>query len=90
MADISQWICSFHNTDFDYIKGMKTFRIVLGILAVIPLALLADKFFLHPIEYDEDSLKMLIFVVLGIPILIFNLWAWIYPEIIDNLFWSKE
>ncbi len=58
---------------------MKTFRIVLGVLALIPLALLADKILFHAAEYDEDSLRTLAFLVLGIPILILNLWAWVYP-----------
>ena len=31
---------------------MKTFRIVLGILALIPLALLADKILFHATDYD--------------------------------------
>jgi len=60
-------------------NGMKTFRIVLGVLALIPLALLADKILFHAAEYDEDSLRTLAFLVLGIPILILNLWAWVYP-----------
>ena len=69
---------------------MKTFRIVFGILAIIPLALLADKIFFHPTVYDEDSIRTLAFLVLGLPILIFNLWAWIYPEIIEFYFLGKK
>jgi hypothetical protein len=59
---------------------MNTFRIVLGVLAVIPLALLADKIIFHPTEYSEDSLKTLAFMTLGIPILVLNYWAWAYSN----------
>lgn len=69
---------------------MKTFRIVLGILAIIPLVLLADKISFHPTEYDEDSLRTLAFLIIGVPILILNLWAWIHPEIMEFYFAGKE
>jgi len=69
---------------------MKTFRIVLGILTIIPIALLADKIFFRPTDYDEQSLRVLAYSVLGVPILIFNLWAWVYPEIIEFYFFGKK
>jgi hypothetical protein len=69
---------------------MKTFRLILGILAIIPLALLADKLLFHLTEYDEDSLRTLAFMVLGVPILTLNYWAWIYPEIIEFYFFGKS
>ena len=59
-------------------------------LAVIPLALLADKLLFHPADYDEDSLKTLAFMVLGVPILTLNFWAWVYPEIIEYYFLGME
>jgi hypothetical protein len=59
---------------------------VLGILAIIPLTLLADKMFFGFTDYDEDSLRTLAFLIIGIPILILNLWIWIYPEIIEFYF----
>lgn len=68
---------------------MRTFRIVLGILAIIPLALLADKMIFHATEYDEASLKTLTYLIFGVPILMFNIWAWIYPEIIEFYFFGK-
>ena len=68
---------------------MKTFRIVLGILAIIPLALLADTFLFHITEQVRDSLEILIYLVLGIPVLILNIWAWGYPEIIEFYFFGK-
>ena len=69
---------------------MKTFRSIVGILAIIPLVLLADKLFFHLTEYDEDSLRTFVFIVLGVPILTLNFWAWIYPEIIEFCFFGKE
>jgi len=57
--------------DFIYSGGMKTFRVVLGILAVIPLALLADSF-LHSTNYGEGSLGELLFPLIGFPIMISN------------------
>jgi hypothetical protein len=69
---------------------MKTLRIVLGILAIIPLALLADKILFRPTDYDEQSLRTLGYSVIGAPILIFNVWAWIYPQIIDVYFLGNK
>jgi hypothetical protein len=64
---------------------------VLGILALIPLALLVDQIlFQVDYPYREDSIKQIIFMILGIPILILNLWAWMYPEIIEFYFFRKE
>lgn len=37
-------------------------RIVAGILAFIPLVLLADKFLFHRLDYDEAPLKTLAFL----------------------------
>jgi hypothetical protein len=63
---------------------MKTLRILLGILALFPAVLLGEHIFIQPEDYyQEDSVKQLIFMVLGIPILILNLWAWIHPEVIN-------
>jgi len=69
---------------------MKTFRIVLGLLAIIPFGLLADKFLLHLNAYDEDSLQTMAFHILGMPILILNMWVWFEPEIIEYYFWGKK
>ena len=69
---------------------MKTFRIVLGILAIIPVALLTDKLLFHLTEYDEDSLRTLAYLAFGVPILILNYWAWFVPEIIEVYFFGKK
>lgn len=68
---------------------MKTFRIVLGILAIIPLYMIVDSLF-HPANYGPGTLGKLLYPIFGVPILIFNLWAWVYPEIIEFYFFAKE
>ena len=69
---------------------MKTFRIVLGILSIIPVTLLVDHIFIQPNYYVEASLKEMAYMILGIPILILNLWAWTYPHIIEVYFFGKK
>ena len=69
---------------------MKTFRIALGILAVIPLSMIVDSLFFHPEFYEYGSLGELAYPLFGIPILIFNFWAWEYPEIIEFYFLGHE
>jgi hypothetical protein len=67
---------------------MKTFRIIVGISAIFPLALLADKIFLNS-YYIEASLGEMLYLTVGIPILILNFWAWSYPEIIEVYFFRQ-
>jgi hypothetical protein len=69
---------------------MQTFRIILAILALIPLALLTDAILLHPANYGENSLGELAFLCLGIPILVLNLWAWVHPSIVEFYFFRKK
>lgn len=69
---------------------MKTFRIVVGVLAVVPIALLVDALFLHPANYGEGSLGELAYLVFGVPILILNMWAWVHPEVIEFYFFGKD
>ena len=64
---------------------MKTFRIVPGVLAIIPISLLVDSVS-RPANYGEVTLGELAYLVLGTPIMILNLWAWIEPEIIEFYF----
>jgi len=66
---------------------MKTFRIVLGILAILPITLFGNHFFIHS---GEDSLQEMIYMVPGITILILNLWAWTYPQIIEVYFFGRK
>ena len=67
------------------LKSVKAFRIVLGILAIIPIFLLIDSVS-KPANYGEVTLTELAYLVLGTPIMILNLWAWIEPEIIEIYF----
>ena len=55
---------------------MKTLRIVLGILMVIPIGLLAYHLIYERYSYDPNSMSELAYIVFGVPILIFNFWAW--------------
>lgn len=70
---------------FAYIETMKAFRIVLGILAIVPIFLIVDTVS-KPANYGEVTLGELAYLILGTPIMILNLWAWIEPEIIESYF----
>jgi hypothetical protein len=69
---------------------MKTFRIVLGILVIIPLGLMAYHILFESTYYGDDSPVQMAYMILGVPILALNLWAWMYPEIIEYYFFRKE
>jgi hypothetical protein len=69
---------------------MKTLRTVLGILAIIPLALLGDNILFRPTYFDEDSLRVLVYMFFGVPILILNFWVWGAPETIEFYFFGKN
>jgi hypothetical protein len=72
------------------VKGMKTIRIVLGVLAIIPITLLVDNAFFHPNNYGDDSLYLVAYYVFGVPILMFNYWVWFEPIIIERFLFMKE
>ena len=69
---------------------MKTFRIVVGVLAIVPVVMLVDSIFLRPANYGPGSLGEWTYPVFGVPILILNMWAWVYPEIIEFYFFGKD
>ena len=69
---------------------MKTFRIVVGVVAILPLSLLLDKLFFHPQFYGEGSLGEVMYLLIGVPILTLNFWAWTAPEIIEFYFLGQE
>lgn len=73
-----------------YAWYIKTFRLAVGILAIIILALTGYINFISPATFEPNTLGELVFLVFGIPILIVNLWAWVEPEIIDVYFFGKE
>ena len=64
-------------------------RVILAVLALVPLGLLVESF-LHPESYGEGTLGDWLFALLGVPILIFNLWVWIDPEIVESYFKGKR
>ena len=67
------------------LKYVKTFRILLGTLAIIPIYLLIDSVS-QPAIYGEVTLSELAYLFFGTPISILNLWAWIEPELIEQYF----
>lgn len=69
---------------------MKTFRTAAAIFAVIPLLLVAYISMFLPSTRDLDSWGELIYMLFGVPMLIVNLWAWMYPEIIEVYFFGKH
>jgi hypothetical protein len=72
---------------------MKILRIILALLLIIPLVMLVDNF-RHPEyanQYNPDHLKELLFLLVGLPIIIINFWAWSSPQIFEGLlFWRKK
>jgi|GEM_PF-2551681 len=71
------------------LKAMKTFRIMTGASTILPLAMIVDSF-LHPANYGAGTLGELLYPLFGIPILTFNMWAWIQPEVIEFYFLGME
>ena len=68
---------------------MKTFRIVACIIAMIPLVLVAYITWFLPLTKELNAWGELIYMVFGVPALIVNLWAWMYPGIIEVYFLGK-
>jgi hypothetical protein len=71
-------------------RRRKNIRIVLAILAIIPIFLLAQHLIFNGDAYGGDSIEELAFTVLGIPILVFNLWAWYDPRMIESFLWGDK
>jgi len=61
-----------------------------GIPAIIPLSMLTDCLFFRPEYYGYNSPGESAYTVFGVPILIFNFWAWVYPEVIEFYFFGKD
>ena len=72
----------------DKTRRRKNIRIILAILAIIPIILLLQPLIFDGDVYTDDSLQELVFLILGVPILVFNFWAWSYPEIIEFFLWA--
>lgn len=56
----------------DQSRHRKTLRIVLAILAIIPVALLVYNLIFLGNEYGGDSIEELAYLVFGVPILVLN------------------
>jgi hypothetical protein len=76
--------------DLNYSGRMKTFRILLGVLAVIPLALLIKILFFYPALNCDSCIGTYAYMLFGVPILTLNFWAWTSPEIIEFYFFGIE
>jgi hypothetical protein len=68
---------------------MEALRIVLALLAIIPIAILIDAA-LHPTSLAEGTLSEMLYLIFGVPILIINIWAWVHPEIIQFFLFRKK
>jgi hypothetical protein len=56
-----------------------------------PLTILSrDYIFIDHSNFALSSMAELVFLVFGIPILVLNLWAWLFPEIIEFYFLGRD
>ena len=69
---------------------LKTLRIILAVLAIIPIALIIYNLIFMNNYYGGDSMAEMAYTVFGIPILIFNLWAWYYPKMVAYILWGEK
>ena len=65
-------------------RRRRNIRIVLAVMAIIPIALLVYNLIFLPTDYGGDSIWEMAYLIFGVPILIFNFWAWAYPEMIER------
>jgi len=71
-------------------RRRKNIRIVLAVLAIIPIGWLVYNLIFLRTNYGGDSIEEMAFTVFGIPILVFNYWAWYYPEMIEYFLWGDK
>ena len=69
---------------------LKTLRILLAALAVIPLVLIIYNLIFMTDNYGSDSLVEMAYMVFGIPILVFTYWAWFYPDMVSYIVWGEK
>jgi hypothetical protein len=65
---------------------MKIFCLILALIFIAPIT---DAIVLHPENYGENSMQELAFLIVGLPILILNVWAWMYPEMLAFYVWEE-
>lgn len=68
---------------------MKRLKIILGILLIIPIALIGISIADPKAILHNPALEW-IFILIGVPIFVFNLWAWTAPHIIRTIFKVNE
>ena len=71
-------------------KRRRNIRIVLAVMAIIPIALLVYNLIFLRTDYGRDSIWEMAYLVFGVPILILNFWAWSYPEMIEFFLWGDK
>jgi len=74
----------------DQQRSRKTLRILLAVLAVIPVALLVYNLIFLRTDYGGDSIEEMAYLIFGVPILVLNYWAWADPEINEALLWGDK
>ena len=71
-------------------KRRRNIRIVLAVMAIIPIALLVYNLIFPQTDYGGDSIGEMAYLIFGVPILILNFWAWAHPEIIELFLWGDK
>lgn len=71
-------------------RRRRNIRIVLAAMAITPIALLVYKLVFLRTDYGGDSIWEMAYLVFGVPILVFNFWAWAHPEIIEYFLWGNQ
>lgn len=71
-------------------RRRRNIRIVLAVMAIIPIALLVYNLIFLQTAYGGDSIWEMAYLVFGVPILVFNFWAWALPEIIEFFLWGNQ
>ena len=71
-------------------RRRKNVRIQLAVLAILPITLLVQHLIFDGDVYSEDSIQEMLFLILGVPILVFNFWVWSHPEIIEFFLWGNK
>lgn len=71
-------------------RRRKNIRIVLAVMAIIPIALLVYNLIFLRTDYGGDSIWEMAYLIFGVPILIFNFWTWADPGIIEFFLWGDK
>lgn len=69
---------------------MKTFRLGVGVLGILSIALMVYIVFFNPIGGERNSVREYAFLCFGLPILMLNFFAWAYPLFIEILVFGKK